>query len=339
MPASRGIALVIIGTRTPAPVGGRLDRYSARVLSLPGARRAVQQYARQRTLVLLYHRVGPVEPGRDEVVSTVPVEVFRRHLEALGDIGPIVPLAAAGQHRGPSFALTFDDDGYEHSAHVLPVLSELGVPATFFLSGRWLHEIGPYWWEVLEDRVASDGLAGVVAEVAASAAASRELEPSSLRDVRSASDLARLVVGTDATQVFRASTTDRKAMSDDDLRQLVDAGMEIGFHTRDHPVMTRLDSSALLEAATAGCDQLASAAAVPVTRFSYPHGRAGHREAAAVASAGFQSAFTTAQRPTGRRTDPMLAGRWEPGARSVDDFLVGVLQRLVRRPSGSPRDV
>jgi hypothetical protein len=110
---------------------------------------------RGQALALVYHRVRP-EPFRAyEIVPCVPVEQFRQHVEALLTMGNIVPtgeLITSRRSRRPRFALTFDDDYATHFSYVLPVLRELSVPATFFLSGRALHGLGPYWWEVLESR-------------------------------------------------------------------------------------------------------------------------------------------------------------------------------------------
>src|SRR5262245_28797218 len=115
---------------------------------------------RRRALVLIYHRVGPPLPADCEVVPSVPVDVFKMHLHALRELVDLVPLdriVSAGPETGslgsgsrPAVALTFDDDLPSHVQYALPVLRELGVPATFFLSGRALHGLGPYWFQSLE---------------------------------------------------------------------------------------------------------------------------------------------------------------------------------------------
>ena len=78
-------------------------------------------------------------------------------LLALGDVVPLDELIVDRRSERPRFALTFDDDYASHVRHVLPVLRELEVPGTFFLSGRSLHGLGPYWWEVLEAGMRRDG--------------------------------------------------------------------------------------------------------------------------------------------------------------------------------------
>ena len=134
--------------------------------------RAVRALARLRghRLILVYHRLGPaVSPGC-EIVPSVPVDVFRTHLQALGEVVDLVTLdeilaedgtrlGTAGCGRRPAVALTFDDDLPSHVGQALPALREFGVPAAFFLSGRALHGRGAYWFQHLEALLVAHGRA------------------------------------------------------------------------------------------------------------------------------------------------------------------------------------
>ena len=44
-------------------------------------------------------------------------------------------------------ALTFDDDYDSHAREVLPILQQLRLHGTFFLSGRALNGLGGYWFQ------------------------------------------------------------------------------------------------------------------------------------------------------------------------------------------------
>lgn len=338
-------------TARPRRADGLQDTVSRAVVGLPGARRLIVRLARHRTLVLLYHRVvasagaagapRPTVPRGPSIVPSVPVDLLRAHLEALRGIGPIVPLEEAGDGTGPRFALTFDDDAVEHAEQVLPLLEELGVPATFFLSGRWLHGRGAYWWQVLEERLADHGLAGTGAQLAGRCDGDDPALAGRIRTASTPAALAAVIAGTPATGWLEregAGPGRPACMDGDDLRRLVDAGMRIGFHTVDHPVLTSLDDDALADALMAGRAQLEAAVGGSITSLAYPYGRARRREADAAAVAGFATAYTTAHRPVSARTDPRLRGRWEPGARAPEAVAVGALQRLARAPVGSERD-
>src|SRR4051812_15046369 len=126
-------------------------RVATSLLSTPTLNRAVREFAivRGHRLVLVYHRVGADVRSGCEIIPSVPLDVFRVQLQTLGKIVDFVtldellrdepPRRGAGSRRRPVVALTFDDDLRSHVEHALPVLQELGVPATFFLSGRSLH--------------------------------------------------------------------------------------------------------------------------------------------------------------------------------------------------------
>jgi peptidoglycan/xylan/chitin deacetylase (PgdA/CDA1 family) len=296
-------ATVLLGRRIPATVAGKL-----------AARRG-------HALALVYHRVRPQPVRAYEVVPCVPVEQFRGHVETLLAIGDIVPLddvvMAHGSAR-PRFALTFDDDYATHVSHVLPVLVGLGAPATFFLSGRALHGLGPYWWEVLEARMRHDGPEKVARaldvprpEPAAIAAACEE-DPE--RQRRLEAD------GADTGDQLRPS----------EIAALAAAGMTIGFHTVRHPVLPRLASPDRHRALTEGRTQLQDLTGQRLSTLAYPHGRTDAVTAADARATGYESAWTGAGGAVGRRSDRWRLGRWEAGAIGTDVLRARALARLLR---------
>ena len=274
-------------------------------------------------IALLWHRIRPRGARDTDVIPTVPRDLLRRQLEALLEVGEIVPLSELERHDpqdGPRFALTFDDDDAGHAQHALPVLTELGLPATFFLSGRWLHGLGPYWWEVLESSARRDG----VDELA------RQLGHPGCSTI----ELAAAIEGT--PQAARLATIGNQGsrdglMSGQEAQALAEHGMEIGFHTVDHPVLTELDPQATRDAVSRGRRALATQLGTDIERFAYPHGRADARTRTAVRHAGFVSAWTTSHRPVRTSDDVTARGRWEPGPREPESLLVGAVRRLLLR--------
>jgi peptidoglycan/xylan/chitin deacetylase (PgdA/CDA1 family) len=296
-------ATALLGQRFLANVGGGL-----------AARRG-------QALALVYHRVRP-EPIRDyEVVPCVPVEQFRGHVEALlrlGDIVTVSELVTFRHSRRPRFALTFDDDYATHFHYVLPVLRGLGVPATFFLSGRALHGLGPYWWEVLEDWMQHDGPDHVAraldvprAEPHAIAAACEE-DPA--RQRRLEAD------GADTGDQLRPR----------EMAALAAAGMTIGFHTVTHPVLPRLAPQDRHRALTDGREPLQDLTGQRLAVLAYPHGRADAVTAADARAVGYESAWTGAGRAVARRSDRWHLGRWEAGAIKANVLRARALARLLR---------
>jgi peptidoglycan/xylan/chitin deacetylase (PgdA/CDA1 family) len=56
----------------------------------------------------------------------------------------------AGDLPERAVALTFDDGYVDNLERAAPALQRFGLPATFFLTTRWLEEPGEYWWDVLD---------------------------------------------------------------------------------------------------------------------------------------------------------------------------------------------
>ena len=296
-----------------------------RALHAGGVREAVRRIGavRGHSLVLVYHRVAPGEPTAREVVPSVSTELFRRQLEALGEVGEIAPLDVLVQdrdrHARPRFALTFDDDYVTHVDHALPVLKALDVPATFFLSGRALHGLGSYWFEVLERLIDAVGV----------------VEISRLLNVQT-EGLDALIAACENNsalqKIVEAEGTDGPSHLDrSQIEALLNAGMAVGFHTLHHEILTRLRDDELEASLTIGRRELERVVGRPLPHFAYPHGKADLRTAAKVRDAGYEAAWTGRPQPMHRRDDRYLLGRWEPGRSDVDDFLVGAAVRLTRR--------
>ena len=277
---------------------------------------------RGRGIALLWHRLRPEGPRPHEVVRSVSTNAFARQLDVLQQLGDVVPLADLERpHRGPRprFALTFDDDDPGHAEHALPLLVARGLPATFFLSGRWRSALGPYWWEMLEARINSSG--------AAATAVQYGLPPET-----GPVEIANALMGTSRACELDGSAAGLTAgtMAAEQARRLVDAGMEVGFHTLQHPSLPRLDDVGVREALLAGRQELADEIGAEVRRFAYPHGHVDARVAGLVRVGSYRSAWTTAKRVIAGDGDPVLHGRWDVGLLDDVDFRAALVRGLAR---------
>jgi peptidoglycan/xylan/chitin deacetylase (PgdA/CDA1 family) len=307
-PARRPHARVTVDRLLTAGAGGR-------AAGLLGA-------IRGRAIALLWHRVHPSGASPDQIVRATSTTTFAEQLEVLANLGDIVPLRdLEALRRGirPRFALTFDDDDPGHLRHTLPVLLAREVPATFFLSGRWRERWGPYWWELVEAAVRRDGPAAVAVRFG-------------LSDHLDAPGIAQAITGTPTASQLATQTrgTDVPVMSRADARELVAAGMEVGFHTLHHPSLPLLPAEELATVVAAGREELAADLATRVERFAYPHGHADGRAVAAVRAADYRSAWTTAKRVVVAAEDRMLLGRWDLARHGPDAFRRAVLRGLLR---------
>jgi peptidoglycan/xylan/chitin deacetylase (PgdA/CDA1 family) len=292
-------------------------------LRLAPVRRAAMTAAaaRGKGLVLVFHRVDPVT-GPAMLVPSVSESILRSQIQSLLEVGEVVDLedmlGAPQNWRRPRFVVTFDDDYPTHYLHALPILQSLDITATFFLSGRALHGLGPLWFEKLDALIRARGVRE----------AARQL------DVQTDDDLGRLARMCEAEPRLQErihALPDEQVvrhLTATEIRSLADAGMTIGFHTLEHQLLTILSDSAIRDALTRGRRALEDAAGRPVRVFAYPHGKADSRAAARVAEAGFVAACTGEPIATRPGEDPHRIGRWEPGCRPPNQFVASLAARL-----------
>jgi peptidoglycan/xylan/chitin deacetylase (PgdA/CDA1 family) len=275
-------------------------------------------------IVLCYHDVAVTagDPARELVpphaAATVAAQL--RHLQRAYRVVPAADIVVAmrSRRRGGRIpaAVTFDDDLPCHAGIVLDVLGEAGSPATFFLTGRGLDAPTMPWWVAL-DAIAQHGLQAPDAQRLAEriGCGVDDLHRDRVRRVgrlvEALAPLERARLETDL-----AAAADGRApawgLERDAVRQIVERGHEIGFHTLRHDPLQALSDEALQRAMRDGRDDLETAAGRPIRLISYPHGKADARVWAAADAAGFALGFTGNGHPASAEADPRAISRLEP---------------------------
>ena len=322
-------------------VSRRLLRPIALLLAGPSAR-FLRLSGRRAGIALVYHSLAERTGAPDlELVPPHGTKLFEAQLRHLTRTYRLVvaddlPDAVAQRRRGERFpvAITFDDDLASHVRLALPALLRHGVRATFFLTGTTLEGPRYFWWQQLQHAVASDPKR--LSELLRSLGVEQvEVDPSAVHD------LGRRIEGLEpgVREVFVGALRDsfdgplEAGVSDEDVRALVAAGMEIGFHTRGHHVLPSLDEEALNAAFEDGRAELERPVGERVTVVAYPHGRADERVAAAARDADFRTGFTGVAVPVGPRDDPLLLGRLVPSHRSARHLAAELAAALIRARS------
>lgn len=102
--------------------------------------------------ILMYHRIS--SPLTDPWDIAVSEDSFIRQLEQIRDHFDAVPLDSLGSSRSPSkpqVALSFDDGYADNFDAAMPLLAQLGIPATFFITSSMPGTDRTYWWDELAD--------------------------------------------------------------------------------------------------------------------------------------------------------------------------------------------
>jgi peptidoglycan/xylan/chitin deacetylase (PgdA/CDA1 family) len=272
--------------------------------------------SKRRLLILTYHRVL-AEP--DPLVSGEPTgQHFREQLEILERSCTFLPLSTALERvregtlpRG-AVSITFDDGYRNNHAVALPILRELGVPATFFVATAFV--TGGLMWndQVIEavrackaKRLDLEDLGLGVHDLSSDEARRRTIDGLLPRIKYLAPEERKRA--TDAVAAHAgARLPERLMLTAQEIRELHAAGMGIGAHTVNHPILTKLPPGVSEREIAASKRDLESIVGAPVTLFAYPNGKPGDdylpQHVACVAHAGFDAAVTTSPGSVTRST-------------------------------------
>jgi peptidoglycan/xylan/chitin deacetylase (PgdA/CDA1 family) len=290
---------------------------AAVVASTPLPELVLRCRARKRLTVLAYHRIGPLPdssyPFDDEVISATPEEFsrelgyLRRHLDLLS----VRDLLEAQGHpeRLPArpAIITFDDGYRDNHEIACPILKEHGLSACFFLSTQLVGTATIPWWDQVaccmkfsrRPRIVSPFGANDAPFFTGRSAAQRSTRRflRSMKRLPWSAALRSLDVLREATGVDPGEHADAALfMSWDAARSMHSSGMDLGGHTRRHPVVSRLEEIGQVRDEVHGCYQdLEREIGVKPVAFAYPVGSAEAMSAGAdteVAAAGFRLLFS-----------------------------------------------
>ncbi len=292
--------------------------------------------------------------------SSAPVEMdserFAAQLSWLKSACNVLPLREANRLRVQgklprrAVVITFDD-GYANNAEVaLPLLKQAGLPATFFVCSEYLRG-GRMWNDAVIDCVGSmsrdhvAGLEAIVPDVKLLGLSSR-MQSAAYTPESVASSVVGCFKYLPAAQRTEAVDSFVKLvgldnghpnimMSPGQLRQLRDAGMEIGGHTVNHPILASLPYNEVLKEVSENKQWLEECLDQKVISFAYPNGKPNVDYTAesrrAVQQAGFEIAVTTAPGVSTAQTDRLQLPRFTPWDRSRQKFLTRLLLNTQKR--------
>lgn len=269
-------------------------------------------------LVVAYHRVLPVSAGLDlsQAGLVVTTPTFRRQLLLLRRLFHIVPLASASKSEDPGLcAITFDDGWADNHEEALPVLRELALPATLFVTTGFVGTDRLFWPERLTDLLAGperrrldpgaiDGLRAPVrsALLGAARAPAARLPDAIDRLIEAAKQMEdgerEQMLDILARHLGRSPARSKaRLLSWSQVLELADAGIEIGSHGVTHTILTRLEVPRASAEIRESREAVARELGTPPASFAYPNGDATPELARAVRDAGYERAVVTDRDP------------------------------------------
>jgi peptidoglycan/xylan/chitin deacetylase (PgdA/CDA1 family) len=287
--------------------------------------------------ILMYHRIA--QDSFDPWGEAVAPDRFREQLEWLAANRTLLCLADfAERHRRETLpceaiAITFDD-GYACIADTAaPLLEEVGVPATVFVSPEIIR-IGSFWWQELQSIVLEhDGTTlefdGHVIELGERTPRDHAWAPGSppstprqrayakVQILLSRMPPDRLKQSLGALRNLAAPAVDaaKRPMSAEKVRRIASDRIEFGSHALTHAWLPNLSDDQQTREIEGSVEQCRELTGHKPTAFAYPYGMFDERAKANVAAAGFDCACTTQDLAVSSRSPthalPRLAvGNW-----------------------------
>ena len=293
-----------------------------------------------RLSILIYHRVL-ARPDR-LFPDQVDAALFARQLRLLKRCFRVMPLQTAarllacGSLPARAACITFDD-GYADNAEVaLPILRQLGLCATFFIATGFL-DGGQMWNDRVIALVRRAG--GTRLDLSASALGCYDIATLAAR--RHTIDellgaLKYLPPQERLERVERICGTGQPGaimMSSAQVRSLHQAGMEIGAHTVNHPILARISEQAARNEISQGKRDLEHLIGDEVSWFAYPNGKPGNDYLAShvelVKQLGFRGAVSTAPGAASASSDLFQLPRFTPWERNGLRFVLRLGQNML----------
>ena len=299
-----------------------------------------------RLPILFYHRVLD-QP--DALLPDVPdARLFEVHMDTLARVFDVISLedGVAALQNGTlgarSVCVTFDD-GYRDNVEIaFPILRRHGLTATFFVSTGFL-EGGRMFVDTIVETVRRipDGIVDLTWLGLGRRQLSNQGSRCALIEDLVASTKYRPVEERDVAcerlaELAGAHLPNDLMMTAEQLRTLHRAGMSIGGHTVDHPILTCQTHEEARSQIIVNRNDITSITGSRPAYFAYPNGRPdvdyGQHHVEMVKEAGYVGALTTAWGSADSRCDPFQIPRVPPWQQSSLRLYAGLLRSVhVRR--------
>lgn len=294
--------------------------------------------------IVIFHRVLP----HKDVLFPAELDSagFDHQIGLLRSMFNVIPLPDAVRHvragtLPPRAACITFDDGYADNAEVaLPILQRHGVHATFFVATGFLD--GGRMWNDTVIELVRHAPPGII-DASAIGLGSHPVNSVEQRQRAIAALIgqlkympldARLAQVNRLVALVDVALSNTLMMSTAQVRQLKDAGMEIGGHTVNHPILAKLDPAQARAEILDGKLALEGITGAPVTLFAYPNGKPDvdylAEHVAIVRELGFEAAVSTAHGASKGNADLFQLPRFSPWDSQSTKFAIRMARNLMQ---------
>jgi peptidoglycan/xylan/chitin deacetylase (PgdA/CDA1 family) len=301
--------------------------------------------AAARLSILIFHRVLPApDPLFPAEIDAARFDDICRWVSRWFNV---LPLARAAQQlqqqRLPArpLVITFDDGYADNHEIALPILQRHGLNATFFVATGFL-DGGRMWNDSIVEAVrltaaprwdlSSLGLPGLRELPVATVEHKRAAIKAVIGACKYLSAPARAQAVEAVVKMAGVALPRTLMMRSEQVAQLHAAGMEIGGHTVNHPILASLPLEQARQEIAAGKARLEDIVQAPVGTFAYPNGRPGQdykpEHVQLARECGFTTAVSTTWGAASVHTDSFQLPRFTPWDRKRWAFALRMARNL-----------
>jgi peptidoglycan/xylan/chitin deacetylase (PgdA/CDA1 family) len=292
-----------------------------------------------RLAILIYHRVRndadfltPYDMVADQF--DWQMELLQRYFNVIS-LHECIDRLKNGELPDRAVCITFDDGYSDQSDVALPILQKYGHKAAFFVPTGYING-GCMWNDVVietirnfkEDTIDLTDIQMGVYPVG-NVSDKRETIAKLLAITKRYHPEKRGEVLSFLQGVIEIDVARDLMMGADKIRILADAGMEIGSHTRTHPILTSLDVDEARSEIVESKHALEKIINRPVRYFAYPNGKPYEdympEHVDIVRNAGFEAALSTAKGVVTASSDMFQLPRFTPWDSNPSKFILRLL--------------
>ncbi len=300
----------------------------------------IKKISKNKLLILNYHRVQDkaslfFDSDLDHNAFDWQMHLISHYLIPISLMDSLTKLKK-NQLAGGSIAVTFDDGYKDNFTAALPILEKRKVSATFFIATGFLNA-GIMWNDIIIESIKSTHKKQI------------DLHPMGLEKYSLASKNNKLhaikqiinfikyktlndreVLTKKLQDICETPIIDNLMMTDDELMQLFQSGMEIGGHTVNHPILASETDDIIKQEILEGKLYLETLLNTSLTIFAYPNGKLDKdyqvKHTEILKQAGFEYAVTTNWGINTSDSEALELKRFTPWDKTKITFLLRILK-------------
>lgn len=298
-----------------------------------------------RLNILIFHRVLPtIDPLFPDEPDAARFDQMMSWVKSWFNIIPLdqaVSKLQSGTLPARAAAITFDDGYADNRTVALPILQKHGLPATFFIATGFL-DGGRMWNDTVIESVrgASSSLLnlenlGLGSHSNGSLGEKRQAIDAIINQIKYLPLDERTTLTERIAHELGIAPPNDLMMNSQQVREMHEAGMQIGAHTINHPILARTDLQNAEHEIRTSKEALEKLLGEPITLFAYPNGKPGQdylpEHCRIIRDLEFSAAVSTGWGSADCNTDIYQLPRFTPWDRGRMHFAVRMMKNYSQR--------